>query len=333
MERWIVWGLVILGVWAIWNVYRVLKRAKLEAPLREAARTADDLIRRGDVAEMAAVYRAGDPISRLGAALALAGVESDAAMEPLIAAMDDENLEIRLIAAKALAKIGHEDALNALVEKGLRDPSTLVRTSVLRSLGQRGDAEVVPAVAKALKQALSDPELRARELEVGANALALLGDNRGMWVLKDAQECDVKRVCEAATQAQAILELRARLERDPQDADAARELGARYIAATEFVRARAALTRAIELDPTDPSARRALGAVHAELDETDLALEQYQEAAKLIPDDPRIQAALGDALLRADRPDEARQAYERALQLQPDGPQAKRVRKALRKVP
>jgi len=332
LKPWMLWLLIIFGVWLLWRMFRALKRARVEAPLREAARIADELIRRYDIEEMKAAYHRGDPAGRLGAVLALAGIESDEALEPLVEAMDDPNIQIRLIAGKALAKIRRKEALAALTEKGLQDASPLVRASVMHSLGERGDADAVPAVAKAVKQALSNPMLRTRELEVGANALALLGDRRGMWVLKDAQQSDVKRVREAAKRAQNILELRGRLERNPQDANAARQLGILYIASNEFVRARSALARAVELDPADAAARRVLGAVHAELDEAELAVAQYQEAARLAPEDPAIQAALGDTLVRAERFGQAQQAYRRYLELAPDGPDAGRIRKALRRL-
>lgn len=332
LKPWMLWLLIVFAVWLLWRVFRALRRARLEAPLREAAQIADDLIRRHDLDEMKATYYRGDPAGRLGAVLAMAGSEAEDALEPLIEAMDDPNIQIRLIAGKALAKIRRKEALVALTQKGLQDPSPLARASVMRSLGERGDIDAVSAIAKAMKQALSSPVLRTRELEVGANALAVLGDRRGMWVLKDAQQCEVKRVREAAKRAQSILELRGRLERNPQDADAARQLGVLYIASNEFVRARSALVRAVELDPTDAAARRALGAVHAELGEAELAVTQYQEAARLAPEDPALQAALGDTLVRAERFDQAQEAYRRYLELAPDGPEAGRIRKALRRL-
>ncbi len=324
--------MIIFAVWLLWRVFRALRQARLEAPLREAAQIADDLIRRHDLDEMKATYYRGDLAGRLGAVLALAGTETEGALEPLVEAMGDPNVQIRLIAGKALAKIRREEALTALTEKGLQDPSPLVRASVMRSLGERGDIDAVSAIAKAMKQALSNPILRTRELEVGANALAVLGDRRGMWVLKDAQQCEVKRVREAAKRAQSILELRGKLERNPDDAEAVRQLGMLYVASNEFVRARSALARAVELDPRNVAGRRLLGAVHAELGEAELAVAQYQEAARLAPKDPALQAALGDALVRADRFDQAQHAYGRYLELAPEGPEAGRIRKALRRL-
>jgi tetratricopeptide (TPR) repeat protein len=330
VKPWMIWVLTIAAIWLVWRLYRWFRQARLEAPLRQAAHIADELTRRGDVGQMVATYEEGDPAGRLGAILALAGLQDEAAVDPLIRAMDDANLEVRLIAGKALAKFPDRRALRALMDKGLQDPSTLARTSVLRSLGQRGDPEAVPAIARTMKEGLAEPVLRSRELQAAAHALALLGDRRGMWVLKDAQHCEVRRVKVAAAHAQAILELQGRLERDPQDVEAARELGARYMASGEFERARAALQRAIELDPADGKARRALGAVHAELNEPGLAVQQYREAAALMPDHPDVWAALGDSLMDANRGTEARQAYERYLELAPEGNQARRLRKALR---
>jgi len=88
---------------------------------------------------------------------ALAGIGSERAVPRLSLLLADSDPNVRGAAADALGAIGGADAVRALVETALRDgEESLVRFSALRGLARLG----VPVDAGALKSALSDPLLR-----------------------------------------------------------------------------------------------------------------------------------------------------------------------------
>jgi HEAT repeat protein len=108
---------------------------------------------------------------RWNAARTLGKLGADKALGPLVAALKDEDADVREHAAEALGDIG--PAAAAAVEPltgALRDPNARVRHDAARSLGQIGPA-ARPAVP-ALRGLRDDPEPAVRE--AAARALAAL---------------------------------------------------------------------------------------------------------------------------------------------------------------
>ncbi len=97
------------------------------------------------------------PIARTTAITTLGNLKSEAAVDPLIAAFDDEFEEVAVAAATALGQIGNPKAVGPLTEK-VDDRSFNMRMACVTSLGQIGG----PEAAEALEPALGDMSKKIR---------------------------------------------------------------------------------------------------------------------------------------------------------------------------
>jgi HEAT repeat protein len=143
-----------------------------EWPVRNAAgRALEDVADEPDVAMLAQALQDDSVETRYHAARALArvGPGSAAAVPVLVAALRDPDWEVRMESAWALAAVGGgaasaEPALLA----ALRDPDPQVRASVAWALAGIGGSK--DAAVPALRRALSDGAREAREAAAGALA-------------------------------------------------------------------------------------------------------------------------------------------------------------------
>jgi HEAT repeat protein len=100
-----------------------------------------------------------------------------AAVDPLIAALQDRSFYKRQAAVDALTKLADPRVFKAMLQ-ALNDEDLQLRARVIDSLAHIGDARAVEPLIKALK--VVDPYVRSR----AAEALMQLGDRRAMDALK-----------------------------------------------------------------------------------------------------------------------------------------------------
>ncbi|MCX7840301.1 MAG: HEAT repeat domain-containing protein, partial [Anaerolineae bacterium] len=116
-----------------------------------------------------AALRDEDANVRERAAYALGEIGDVRAVEPLLVALRDENADVRGRAADALGRIGDVRAVEPLLV-ALRDESRLVRASAADALGKIGDVRAVEALLVALR----DEDTSVHTSAVGA--LGEIGD-------------------------------------------------------------------------------------------------------------------------------------------------------------
>jgi HEAT repeat protein len=127
---------------------------------------------------------------RRGAAKALGEIGEARAVEPLIEALEDKQILVRIEAAKALGKIGDTRAVEPLIKalKNVPEPAA-------ESLGQIGDPRAVEPLIGFLRHA--PPKVRMTVAE----ALGEIGDARALGPLTQALEDEKRHVREAAGDA------------------------------------------------------------------------------------------------------------------------------------
>ena len=97
------------------------------------------------------ITREGMDIHRCIAARALGRIGDDAASETLIAALMDEDEDVRADAAAALAGIGDPGAEKQLLENFIGDPCRDVKLSAIDALAKIGSTEVVPLLRRVVR--------------------------------------------------------------------------------------------------------------------------------------------------------------------------------------
>ena len=130
---------------------------------------------------------------RQAAAYALGEIKDPRAVEPLIAALKDEDSDVRKAAARALGEIKDPRAVEPLIA-ALEDEELRVRAAAAEALVKIGAPAVEPLIA-----ALEDEELRVRA--AAAEALGQIGDARAVAPLIAALKDTDKYVRKAATEA------------------------------------------------------------------------------------------------------------------------------------
>jgi hypothetical protein len=108
----------------------------IRAPLRLNACAGDA----GQVSYWARVLSRGDLEQRLRAARALGESRSAAAVPPLLEALKDGSVELRLVAIQALGRIGREARAGApALTEALRDGHPDIRSEARKALERMGD--------------------------------------------------------------------------------------------------------------------------------------------------------------------------------------------------
>ncbi len=118
---------------------------------------------------------------RLRAAEALGGCADPRAVEPLMAALQDQEDEVRWVVANALGKLQDARAVDPLLAL-LTDPDRWIRRGASWALGEIGDPRAVEPLHPILGDAKKDVRMAA------ADALGNLCDARSVVVLSSALE-------------------------------------------------------------------------------------------------------------------------------------------------
>ncbi len=122
-----------------------------------------------------------DAAQRRVAVTTLSAIGASAALNDLIARLDDVNGEVRLAAAAALGQLGGKRALLALRKRATSDDARL-RLAVAQALGM----DPAPASAPSLLRLLKDRDAHVRA--AAATALGAIADKRAIGPLREASE-------------------------------------------------------------------------------------------------------------------------------------------------
>ena len=118
----------------------------------------------------------------------------------------------------------------------------------------------------------------------------------------------------------AVAQLKAFLEKNPQDANALYFVGIAYSRMNSFPDAVEALTRVTQLVPNFPPAYFELGVCMQRQGDQPKAVEYYQKNLELDPANADSAYNAGLILFKLSRIDEARIAFDKALKMRPDDP-------------
>ncbi len=123
------------------------------------------------------------PLALCAASVAAGWSPGGRRVEALVRALRSGGPRERATAARLLGESGAREAVGALCEALLHDPSPLVRAETARALGRLRDRRATEALSKAL---LEDRDVNVRMLS--AYALGLIGDERAVPALCRALE-------------------------------------------------------------------------------------------------------------------------------------------------
>ncbi|HMA36537.1 MAG TPA: HEAT repeat domain-containing protein [Chloroflexia bacterium] len=150
----------------------------------------------GELIDQLATGEAGDDDTRAEAAFALGQIGDPRAVEPLIAALRDEDTVVRTEAAAALGALGDRRAVEPLI-RALYDTQWEVRSNAALSLGALGDHRAFAHLLTTLYDA--NEEVRFWT----ARALGDLGDPAALPALQQMQQQDRGTTPEGPIQAAA----------------------------------------------------------------------------------------------------------------------------------
>lgn len=146
-------------------------RAMLRGP--EAVRITDYLESQGYVQRATDGLRSRNRWRRADSASLLGRMKSDASVDALVGLMSDDSDDVRMVAARSLAAIGHPRAVDALAN-ALADPSRWTATTVAANLVEMGPA-AVPTLIEIAESADSG---RPGAHEAAVTAVRVLGEIR-----------------------------------------------------------------------------------------------------------------------------------------------------------
>ncbi len=106
-------------------------------------------------------------------------------------------------------------------------------------------------------------------------------------------------------QMEEVRQLRERVERDPNDAEAVCRLAQMNLMVQDHQRARPLLEQCQRLVPADPDVLKALANLYFDLKEFPLARERYEQLLQAQPGDLDVQTDLGVAYRYLEQPDKA----------------------------
>ncbi len=197
----------------------------------------------------------------------LRGEKAEAAVEPLLARLEDAKARVRQAAVQALGRIGSQRAVEPLVAR-LHDPEEGMRRTAAEALGRiGGERAVEPLLAR-----LEDPEEGMRR--TAAEALGRIGGERAVEPLLARLEHPQAEVRQAAAEAlgrigeRAVEPLLARLE-DPEEG--VRQAAVQALGRIGSQRAVEPLLARLE-DKNEEVRREGLHALSLQLEENDRRL-------------------------------------------------------------
>src|SRR5262249_43812870 len=131
---------------------------------------------------------------------------------------------------------------------------------------------------------------------------------------------------------QAIQELKAYVEKNPNDADAVRRLADLNFEIRNWKRAQELYSHYLELKPADPNVMTDLGITYRETQEFDKSLQLFQQVHKAAPD--HWKSYFNEVVVLAfdlKKPDAAKASLEKLQQMQPNNPDVARLADAVAK--
>lgn len=122
-----------------------------------------------------------------------------------------------------------------------------------------------------------------------------------------------------------IQQLRARVEQNPNDAEAVLQLAYMNFQIQDWLRAQALFEQYLKLRPDDPNATTDLGISYLQTNQFEKAVEVFRQARRIAPD--HWQAYFNEVigLASAGRMDEAAQVMAELQKLQPSNPDVQRL--------
>ena len=178
---------------AVEPLIRALKEGRYTGPAKTAM---EALVKLGDadVRPLIQALEDKDVSVRIGAAKALGELGDASAVKLLVQALEDEDWKVRQAVAKALDQADDARAVEPLVQ-ALEDEDWKVRAAAAEALGELGDPRAVEPLIKTLKDDTSGSE--------AARALGKLGDARAVEVLIQAlgdRRCGLQTAPKALSQ-------------------------------------------------------------------------------------------------------------------------------------
>ncbi len=159
------------------------------------------IVARHDVClALSRVLADGADVHRCSAAKALGSIGDPEAVEPLIAALLDEDEDVRVDAVEALSRIKDPRAGKGLLENLLGDPNGDVKLGAIEALSRMGDRQVVPWLRRLLK---------GRDEEIVWDEDAFYRDDWDDWVdiqVKSIQGLALMKVDESVPDIVAAIE-------------------------------------------------------------------------------------------------------------------------------
>jgi len=186
-------------------------------------------------------------------------------------------------------------------------------------------AEAIPILQKLAANHPSAPSLTYGlgrcyfEVEDYAAAIAALRNAiRGMPKSAEAHFFLGSALGLSGSLPEAIQELRAAMELDPQFEPAFRAFGMFRVQQGQYLReALVALETAVRLNPRDARARYWLGRFYQGIGDSDQARQRFEQAYKLDPEDPQTRLGMGLALLADGELDQALAHFDAVLKIDP----------------
>jgi tetratricopeptide (TPR) repeat protein len=243
---------------------------------------------------------------REGCLLALGLVGDKRGEQALVRALEDEDEEVRVVAAYSLVEFhkstGSYDAVPSLTDRLEKDGSALVRSRIAVFLSEvEGDARVIQALRKAVDD---------KGRPAGGESMA-----SGSWVELLSKAARYKIPPSVGDQAKWALE-----ELGVATGNSFRQ-GIEAFKAGEYDEAISKLQRAIEVAGSDErigQCYKILGNAYLRKGSSKEAIECQKKAVEMDRDDTQAWVNLGVAYRQADRLDDAEQCYQRALDIEPE---------------
>jgi len=126
------------------NIHHKYPQNRVQTPVSQLA--LDEICR-----VLSGILSDGVDIHRYLAARASGRIGAPASVQPLIAALLDEDEDVRTDAAEALLELADPRAAQQLLENLLGDPCTEVKLAAIESLAKLQDAKVIPWLRRMVK--------------------------------------------------------------------------------------------------------------------------------------------------------------------------------------
>jgi tetratricopeptide (TPR) repeat protein len=264
--------------------------------------------------------------------------------QALIRALEDEDEEVRVVAAYSLVEFhkttGSYDAVPSLTKRLEKDGSALVRSRIAVFLSEvEGDARVIQALQEAVhdkgRPAGGESMASGSWVELLSKAARYeippsVGD-QAKWALEELglptgnSFGEGIEAFKAGQYDEAIRKLRKAIEiggSDERVGQCYKILGNACLKQGSYEEAIECQEKALEMDREDTQAWVNLGVTYRHADRLDDAEQCYQRALDIEPEYAKLHQSLGVLHILRDEPERGVRALERAVELDPELPGA-----------